>query len=45
MPGLNQVPVSLQEVIEVRGGGLSDDEIWALILLLGRRLKELVDNG
>ena len=46
MPGVSAVPVSLMEVVEVRGGGgLSGDEIWALTHDLCGRLQTLVEIG
>ena len=45
MPGLSAVPVGLNEVIEVRNGNLSSEEIWALVYLLCPKLQTLVDIG
>ena len=46
MPGVSAVPVSLTEVVEVRGGrGLNDAEIWSLVHDLSGRLQKLVDVG
>ncbi len=41
---LSRVPVSLSEVLEVRGTGLTEHELWALLVSGTRPLQALVDN-
>ena len=45
MPALTANSVTLEEVLEVRGGPLHDNELWAILSLASEALQDIFLGG
>ncbi len=45
MPGLAANQVTLNEVLEVRGGPLNEDELWAILFECSEKVKNIFLSG